>query len=217
MNDLQIYKEMNKDLIKQFTSSYRAAQTNLARASMYAYQLKQESERLFYEYATTELNISRTTLTKMLAAGKLMIEKPESIQLPKAYSTVYELTKISHDLEGFNDFCIDDKKVKMEDLSNRQARQFIQEFIQEYEKKYSGHEEEKEFDQDPEQDDPGEDDPDEEAIISKLECFNDFCNIGIKIICKYLNADKEHKDDYQKVIDTFKLLSKLYEKEVNEG
>lgn len=213
MNDLQIYKETNKDLIKAFTSSYRAAQTNLARASMYAYQLKQESERLFYEYATTELNISRTTLTKMLAAGKLMIEKPESIQLPKAYSTVYELTKISHDLEGFNDFCIDDKKVKMEDLSNRQAHQFIQE----YEKKYSGQDEEKEADQDPEQDDPSEDDPDEEEIISKLECFNDFCNVGIKIMCKYLNADKKNKDDYQKVIDTFKLLSKLYEKEVNQG
>ena len=212
MNDLQIYKETNKDLIKLFTSSYRAAQTNLARASMYAYQLKRESERLFYEYATTELNISRTTLTKMLAAGKLMIEKPESIQLPKAYSTVYELTKISHDLEGFNDFCNDDKKVKMEDLSNRQAHQFIQE----YEKKYSGHDEEKEADQDPEQDDPLEEDPDEEAIISKLECFNDFCNVGIKIMCKYLNTDKAHKDDYQKVIDTFKLLSKLYEKEVNE-
>ena len=212
MNDLQIYKETNKDLIKAFTSSYRAAQTNLARASMYAYQLKQESERLFYEYATTELNISRTTLTKMLAAGKLMIEKPESIQLPKAYSTVYELTKISHDLEGFNDFCTDDKKVKLEDLSNRQAHQFIQE----YEKKYSGHEEEKEADQDPEQDDPSEDDSDEE-IISKIECFNDFCNVGIKIMCKYLNKDKANKDDYQKVIDTFKLLSKLYEKEVNEG
>lgn len=211
MNDLQIYKETNKDLIKAFTSSYRAAQTNLARASMYAYQLKQESERLFYEYATTELNISRTTLTKMLAAGKLMIEKPESIQLPKAYSTVYELTKISHDLEGFNDFCNDDKKVKMEDLSNRQAHQFIQE----YEKKYSDQDEEKEADQDSEQADPVEDDPDEEAIISKLECFNDFCNVGIKIMCKYLNADKKNKDDYQKVIDTFKLLSKLYEKEVN--
>lgn len=211
MNDLQIYKETNKDLIKAFTSSYRAAQTNLARASMYAYQLKQESERLFYEYATTELNISRTTLTKMLAAGKLMIEKPETIQLPKAYSTVYELTKISHDLEGFNDFCKDDKNVKMEDLSNRQAHQFIQE----YEKKYSGHDEEKEVDQDPEQDDPSEDDSDEE-IISKLECFNDFCNVGIKIMCKYLNKDKANKDDYQKVIDTFKLLSKLYEKEVNE-
>ena len=213
MNDLQIYKETNKDLIKAFTSSYRAAQTNLARASMYAYQLKQESERLFYEFATNELNISRTTLTKMLAAGKLMIEKPESIQLPKAYSTVYELTRISHDLEGFNDFCIDDKKVKMEDLSNRQAHQFIQE----YEKKYSGHDEEKEVDQDPEQDDQVEEDHDEEAIISKLECFNDFCNGGIKIMCKYLNKDKANKDDYQKVIDTFKLLSKLYEKEVNEG
>ena len=213
MNDLQIYKETNKDLIKAFTSSYRAAQTNLARASMYAYQLKQESERLFYEFATNELNISRTTLTKMLAAGKLMIEKPESIQLPKAYSTVYELTRISHDLEGFNDFCIDDKKVKMEDLSNRQAHQFIQE----YEKKYSGHDEEKEVDQDPEQDDQVEEDHDEEAIISKLECFNDFCNMGIKIMCKYLNKDKKNKDDYQKVIDTFKLLSKLYEKEVNEG
>lgn len=213
MNDLQIYKETNKDLIKLFTSSYRAAQTNLARASMYAYQLKRESERLFYEYATTELNISRTTLTKMLAAGKLMIEKPESIQLPKAYSTVYELTKISHDLEGFNDFCNDDKKVKMEDLSNRQAHQFIQE----YEKKYSGHEEEKEADQDPEPADQDEEDPDEEVIISKLECFNDFCNVGIKIMCKYLNTDKKNKDDYQKVIDTFKLLSKLYEKEVSEG
>lgn len=213
MNDLQIYKETNKDLIKAFTSSYRAAQTNLARASMYAYQLKQESERLFYEFATNELNISRTTLTKMLAAGKLMIEKPESIQLPKAYSTVYELTRISHDLEGFNDFCIDDKKVKMEDLSNRQAHQFIQE----YEKKYSGHDEEKEVDQDPEQDDQVEEDHDEEAIISKLECFNDFCNMGIKIMCKYLNKDKKNKDDYQKVIDTFKVLSKIYEKEVNEG
>ena len=213
MNDLQIYKETNKDLIKAFTSSYRAAQTNLARASMYAYQLKQESERLFYEFATNELNISRTTLTKMLAAGKLMIEKPESIRLPKAYSTVYELTRISHDLEGFNDFCIDDKKVKMEDLSNRQAHQFIQE----YEKKYSGHDEEKEVDQDPEQDDQVEEDHDEESIISKLECFNDFCNRGIKIMCKYLNKDKKNKDDYQKVIDTFKVLSKIYEKEVNEG
>lgn len=211
MNDLQIYKDANKDLIKLFTSSYRAAQTNLARASMYAYQLKQESERLFYEYATTELNISRTTLTKMLAAGKLMIEKPESIQLPKAYSTVYELTKISHDLEGFNDFCIDDKKVKMEDLSNRQAHQFIQE----YEKKYSGHDEEKEADQDPEPTDLDNEDPDEE-IISKIECFNDFCNVGIKIMCKYLNKDKANKSDYEKVIDTFKILSKLYEKEVSE-
>ena len=213
MNDLQIYKETNKDLIKLFTSSYRAAQTNLARASMYAYQLKQESERLFYEYATTELNISRTTLTKMLAAGKLMIEKPDSIQLPKAYSTVYELTKISHDLEGFNDFCVDDKKVKMEDLSNRQAHQFIQE----YEKKYSGQDDEDEADQEPEQEDLESDDSDE-AIISKLECFNDFCNTGIKIMCKYLNKDKvlEHRNDYQKVIDTFKLLSKLYEKEVSK-
>lgn len=212
MNDLQLYKETNKDLIKLFTSSYRAAQTNLARASMYAYQLKQESERLFYEYATTELNISRTTLTKMLAAGKLMTEKPDSIQLPKAYSTVYELTKISHDLEGFNDFCNDDKKVKMEDLSNRQAHQFIRE----YENKYFGHDEEKEADPDPEMEDPTEEDPDEETIISKIECFNDFCNVGIKIMCKYLNKDKANKDEYQKVIDTFKILSKLYEKEVNE-
>lgn len=123
------FGNLTKKTMTMFKTAYTSCQTNLLKSAMYAYELKEEDEVQFVDFATNELNISKGTLSKMLSAGKLMIEKPDYIELPKSYSTVYEITKVSEDIESFNEFVETEKETALKDLSNRQARNYVDEYI----------------------------------------------------------------------------------------
>ena len=123
------YETLDKDLLKKFKTAYTSCQTNLLKSATYAYMLKQADEVAFVDYAQSELNISRATLSKMLSAGQLMVEKPDAIALPKSYNTVYELTKVSTEIEDFNDFVETEKETTLDKLSVRQAHIFVNEYL----------------------------------------------------------------------------------------
>lgn len=123
------YETLDKDLLKKFKTAYTSCQTNLLKSATYAYMLKQTDEVAFVDYAQSELNISRATLSKMLSAGQLMVEKPENIVLPKSYNTVYELTKVSTEIDDFNEFVEVEKETTLEKLSVRQAHTFVAEYL----------------------------------------------------------------------------------------
>ena len=101
----------------------------MLKSATYAYMLKQADEVAFVDYAQSELNISRATLSKMLSAGQLMVEKPEHIALPKSYNTVYELTKVSTEIDDFNEFVETSKETTLDKLSVRQAHTFVNEYL----------------------------------------------------------------------------------------
>ena len=123
------YETLDKDLLKKFKTAYTTCQTNLLKSATYAYMLKQADEVAFVDYAQSELNISRSTLSKMLSAGQLMVEKPEYIELPKSYNTVYELTKVSTEIGDFNEFVVCEKETTLDKLSVRQAHSFVNEYL----------------------------------------------------------------------------------------
>ena len=123
------YETLDKDLLKKFKTAYTSCQTNLLKSATYAYMLKQTDEVAFVDYAQSELNISRATLSKMLSAGQLMVEKPENIVLPKSYNTVYELTKVSTEIDDFNEFVEVEKETTLEKISVRQAHTFVAEYL----------------------------------------------------------------------------------------
>ena len=123
------YETLDKDLLKKFKTAYTSCQTNLLKSATYAYMLKQTDEVAFVDYAQSELNISRATLSKMLSAGQLMVEKPDEIALPKSYNTVYELTKVSTEIEDFNEFVESEKETTLDKLSVRQAHSFVAEYL----------------------------------------------------------------------------------------
>ena len=123
------YETLDKELLKKFKTAYTSCQTNLLKSATYAYMLKQVDEVAFVDYAQSELNISRATLSKMLSAGQLMVEKPEHIVLPKSYNTVYELTKVSSEIYDFNEFVETEKETTLDKLSVRQAHTFVNEFL----------------------------------------------------------------------------------------
>lgn len=123
------YDTLDKELLKKFKTAYTSCQTNLLKSATYAYMLKQADEVAFVDYAQTELNISKGTLSKMLSAGQLMVEKPEHIDLPKSYNTVYELTKVSTEIYDFNEFVETSKETTLDKLSVRQAHAFVNEYL----------------------------------------------------------------------------------------
>lgn len=123
------FSNLTKETMTKFKTAYTSCQTNLLKSAVYAYELKEEDEVQFVDFATNELNISKGTLSKMLSAGKLMVEKPDYIELPKSYSTVYEITKVSEDIESFNEFVETEKETTLKDLSNRQAHNYVDEYI----------------------------------------------------------------------------------------
>lgn len=123
------YETLDKDLLKKFKTAYTSCQTNLLKSATYAYMLKQTDEVAFVDYAQSELNISRATLSKMLSAGQLMVEKPDKIVLPKSYNTVYELTKVSEEITDFNEFVESEKETTLDKLSVRQAHSFVAEYL----------------------------------------------------------------------------------------
>lgn len=123
------YETLDKDLLKKFKTAYTSCQTNLLKSATYAYMLKQTDEVAFVDYAQSELNISRATLSKMLSAGQLMVEKPDKIVLPKSYNTVYELTKVSEEITDFNEFVESEKETTLDKLSVRQAHTFVAEYL----------------------------------------------------------------------------------------
>lgn len=130
MNELtERYATLDKDLLKKFKTAYTSCQTNLLKSATYAYMLKQTDEVAFVDYAQSKLNISRATLSKMLSAGQLMVEKPEHIELPKSYNTVYELTKVSSEIYDFNEFVEVEKETTLDKLSVRQAQSFVAEYL----------------------------------------------------------------------------------------
>lgn len=130
MNEVtERYATLDKELLKKFKTAYTSCQTNLLKSATYAYMLKQTDEVAFVDYAQSELNISRATLSKMLSAGQLMVEKPEAIVLPKSYNTVYELTKVSTEIEDFNEFVESEKETTLDKLSVRQAHTFVAEYL----------------------------------------------------------------------------------------
>lgn len=130
MNEVtERYSTLDKELLKKFKTAYTSCQTNLLKSATYAYMLKQADEVAFVDYAQSELNISRATLSKMLSAGQLMVEKPDAITLPKSYNTVYELTKVSTEIEDFNEFIETSKETTLDKLSVRQAHTFVNEYL----------------------------------------------------------------------------------------
>lgn len=130
MNEVtERYATLDKELLKKFKTAYTSCQTNLLKSATYAYMLKQTDEVAFVDYAQSELNISRATLSKMLSAGQLMVEKPNEIALPKSYNTVYELTKVSTEIEDFNEFVESEKETTLDKLSVRQAHSFVAEYL----------------------------------------------------------------------------------------
>lgn len=130
MNEVtERYATLDKELLKKFKTAYTSCQTNLLKSATYAYILKQSDEVAFVDYAQSELNISKGTLSKMLSAGQLMVEKPDEIALPKSYNTVYELTKVSTEIEDFNEFVESEKETTLDKLSVRQAHTFVAEYL----------------------------------------------------------------------------------------
>lgn len=130
MNEVtERYSTLDKELLKKFKTAYTSCQTNLLKSATYAYMLKQADEVAFVDYAQSELNISKGTLSKMLSAGQLMVEKPDAITLPKSYNTVYELTKVSTEIEDFNEFVETSKETTLDKLSVRQAHTFVNEYL----------------------------------------------------------------------------------------
>lgn len=129
MNEVaERFSNLTRKTMSDLKRSYSSCQTNLLKSAVLAYQLKCEDEVQFVDFATNELQISKGTLSKMLSAGKLMIEKPDYIELPKSYVSVYELTKVSEEIESFNSFVETEKGTTMKDLSNRQAHNFVEEY-----------------------------------------------------------------------------------------
>ena len=129
MNEVtERFSNLTRKTMSDLKRSYASCQTNLLKSAVLAYQLKCEDEVQFVDFATNELQISKGTLSKMLSAGKLMIEKPDYIELPKSYVSVYELTKVSEEIESFNSFVETEKETTLKDLSNRQAHNFVEEY-----------------------------------------------------------------------------------------
>lgn len=129
MNEVtERFSNLTKKTMSDLKRSYASCQTNLLKSAVLAYQLKCEDEVQFVDFATNELQISKGTLSKMLSAGKLMIEKPDYIELPKSYVSVYELTKVSEEIESFNSFVETEKETTLKELSNRQAHNFVEEY-----------------------------------------------------------------------------------------
>lgn len=129
MNEVaERFSNLTRKTMSDLKRSYTSCQTNLLKSAVLAYQLKCEDEVQFVDFATNELQISKGTLSKMLSAGKLMIEKPDYIELPKSYVSVYELTKVSEEIESFNSFVETEKETTLKDLSNRQAHNFVEEY-----------------------------------------------------------------------------------------
>ena len=129
MNEvIERFSNLTRKTMIDLKRSYANCQTNLLKSAVFAYQLKCEDEVQFVDFATNELQISKGTLSKMLSAGKLMIEKPDYIKLPKSYVSVYELTKVSEEIESFNSFVETEKETTLKDLSNRQAHNFVEEY-----------------------------------------------------------------------------------------
>lgn len=129
MNEVaERFSNLTKKTMSDLKRSYASCQTNLLKSAVLAYQLKCEDEVQFVDFATNELQISKGTLSKMLSAGKLVTEKPEHIELPKSYVTIYELTKVSEEIESFNSFVETEKETTLKELSNRQAHNFVDEY-----------------------------------------------------------------------------------------
>lgn len=129
MNEVtERFSNLTRKTMSDLKRSYTSCQTNLLKSAVLAYQLKCEDEIQFVDFATNELQISKGTLSKMLSAGKLMIEKPDYIELPKSYVSVYELTKVSEEIESFNSFVEIEKETTLKELSNRQAHKFVEEY-----------------------------------------------------------------------------------------
>lgn len=129
MNEVaERFSNLTRKTMSDLKRSYASCQTNLLKSAVLAYQLKCEDEVQFIDFATNELQISRGTLSKMLLAGKLMIEKPDYIELPKSYVSVYEITKVSEEIESFNSFVETEKETTLKELSNRQAHNFVEEY-----------------------------------------------------------------------------------------
>lgn len=129
MNEVaERFSNLTRKTMSDLKRSYASCQTNLLKSAVLAYQLKCEDELQFVDFATNELQISKGTLSKMLSAGKLMIEKPDYIELPKSYVSVYELTKVSEEIESFNSFVETEKETTLKELSNRQAHKFVEEY-----------------------------------------------------------------------------------------
>jgi len=96
------YELLDSTLRGQLKKTYNSIEKNMLKSAELCFKLAQQSEDEFLSFAKNELGMSKGTISKFITAGRIIVNSP--IELPSNYTSVYELHKVSDDIEGFADY-----------------------------------------------------------------------------------------------------------------
>ena len=192
---LERFSDLDKKEMSEFKRNYNGAQTALLKASEYAYKLKEKNEIQFTDFALNVVQISKSTLSKMLLAGKLLIEKPETITLPKSYNAVYEITKVSDQLIDFDNFVKTEKSITLDKLTVRQAHIFTDDFIKRQESS-----EEESSEEESSEEESSEKESSEEESDEVIDIFNNLHTLAVYVKEYLYDKNTDNAIEYINII-----------------
>ena len=134
MNEKEIatqdaFNNLDKKLCSQLKKQMKTLEGSMLSIAEKCYTLREQDETQFYMFAERELNLSKPTISKFCIAGKISIECGGLVELPNSYSAVYELNKVSYDIETFNQYYIDMNEEELKDGSQRKIAKTVKMYL----------------------------------------------------------------------------------------
>ena len=185
-----IFNNLDKKLCTQLKKQMKTLEGSMLSIAEKCYTLREQDETQFYIFAERELNLSKSTISKFCIAGKIAIECGGIVELPNSYSAVYELNKVSYDIESFNQYYIEINEEELKEGSQRKIAKTVKQYL-------SDDAIEETTEQDTEEQDTEEQET-EKVIKENIEILKRLINSDLEIIDKKYN--KETFDDLKNEI-----------------
>ena len=123
------YNNLDKTTMSSLKKQMKSLEGSMLSIAEKCYQLREQDENQFYTFAMKELNLSKSTISKFVIAGKISIECGGVVELPNSYSAVYELNKVSDDIESFNEYYVEVNNEELKNGSQRKINKTVNTYL----------------------------------------------------------------------------------------